>query len=46
MTDGQLSEAKQLEIIRAILAEPVPRWFQNAPVARTPMPSSCAESLR
>jgi hypothetical protein len=30
MTDGDLSDAQRLEIIRAILAEPVPRWFQNA----------------
>ncbi|MGH8862340.1 MAG: hypothetical protein ACRDVG_14110 [Jatrophihabitantaceae bacterium] len=30
MTDGQLNDAERLEIIKAILAEPVPRWFQNA----------------
>jgi hypothetical protein len=30
MTDDDNSDSKRLEIIRAILAEPVPRWFQNA----------------
>ncbi len=30
MTDEQLDDDERLEIIRAILAEPVPRWFQNA----------------